>query len=117
MLTWTVYARHSSDTNIVIMLMISQSLILIRRSAFTIARLSLNHCKAQRFVFNCHKRKEKKAFIWTTTFANNWQLIERYLLGEDLLPSSAKELQQVERQLETALSQSRQRKVVFSFHQ
>jgi MADS-box transcription factor, plant len=36
---------------------------------------------------------------------------ERHLLGEDLGPLSVKELQQLEKQLECALSQARQRKV------
>ncbi|KAM0950182.1 putative transcription factor MADS-MIKC family [Dioscorea sansibarensis] len=38
------------------------------------------------------------------------QRSQRHLLGEDLGPLSVKELQQLERQLETALSQARQRK-------
>lgn len=37
--------------------------------------------------------------------------IWRHLLGEDLGPLSAKELQRLEKQLEVALSQARQRKV------
>ncbi|CAN6481013.1 unnamed protein product [Victoria cruziana] len=44
------------------------------------------------------------------------QRCQRHLLGEDLGPLSVKELQQLERQLETALSQARQRKVVLSSH-
>ncbi|KAF3340338.1 MADS-box transcription factor [Carex littledalei] len=40
----------------------------------------------------------------------NLQRTQRNLLGEDLGPLSVKELQQLERQLETALSQARQRK-------
>jgi MADS-box transcription factor, plant len=36
---------------------------------------------------------------------------ESHLLGEDLGPLSVKELQQLEKQLECALSQARQRKV------
>jgi hypothetical protein len=38
----------------------------------------------------------------------------RHLLGEELGPLSVKELQQLEKQLECALSQARQRKV--SYH-
>ncbi|ONK72815.1 uncharacterized protein A4U43_C04F23520, partial [Asparagus officinalis] len=38
------------------------------------------------------------------------QRSQRHLLGEDLGPLSVKELQQLERQLESALSQARQRK-------
>jgi len=38
----------------------------------------------------------------------------RHLLGEDLGPLSVKELQQLEKQLECALSQARQRKVHIS---
>jgi hypothetical protein len=40
----------------------------------------------------------------------------RHLLGEDLGPLSVKELQQLEKQLECALSQARQRKVHISSH-
>ncbi|PKA48020.1 MADS-box transcription factor 6 [Apostasia shenzhenica] len=43
------------------------------------------------------------------------QRSHRHLLGEDLGPLSVKELQQLERQLESALSQARQRKVVAKF--
>lgn len=37
--------------------------------------------------------------------------MSRHLLGEDLGPLSVKELQRLERQLEVALSQARQRRV------
>lgn len=40
--------------------------------------------------------------------------LNRHLLGEDLGPLSVKELQQLEKQLECALSQARQRKVHIS---
>lgn len=38
--------------------------------------------------------------------------MSRHLLGEDLGPLSVKELQQLERELEVALSKARQRKVL-----
>nr|BAL04982.1 homeotic AGL6 protein [Nymphaea hybrid cultivar] len=45
------------------------------------------------------------------------QRCQRHLLGEDLGPLSVKELQQLERQLETALSQARQRKTQIMMEQ
>ncbi|KAJ8565398.1 hypothetical protein K7X08_007974 [Anisodus acutangulus] len=42
------------------------------------------------------------------------QRTQRHLLGEDLGPLSVKELQNLEKQLEGALAQARQRKVVFN---
>nr|AIE44767.1 putative MADS-domain transcription factor AGL6.1 [Nuphar advena] len=45
------------------------------------------------------------------------QRSQRHLLGEDLGPLSVKELQQLERQLETALSQARQRKTQIMMEQ
>ncbi|XXG43512.1 hypothetical protein AAC387_Pa01g3529 [Persea americana] len=45
------------------------------------------------------------------------QRSQRHLLGEDLGPLSAKELQRLERQLEVALSQARQRKTQLMLEQ
>lgn len=39
-------------------------------------------------------------------------MVKRHLLGEDLGPLSIKELQNLEKQLEGALAQARQRKVL-----
>ncbi|XP_042397229.1 MADS-box transcription factor 6-like [Zingiber officinale] len=86
----------------------SKTLERYQRCCYTSQNTNVANHEAQNWYQEMSKLKAKFESL---------QRSQRHLLGEDLGPLSVKELQQLERQLESALSQARQRKTQLMLEQ